>query len=444
MRAFAPANNVHLTITDRAPTRRPVQRLFILQQASGGLRRRRIIGILGASNQLESRVRLEPESSSRDTLLRQLRAVGADVDRSSGIPPACYADDALVALERRALFTDAWIGLGRADRWAQPGDYSALDIAGVPVIVLRNKDNRLKAFANSCRHRGSQLLDGSGNCRRIKCPFHWWTYDLDGRLRVYPRMENAQDFDPGDYGLVEFALQQRAGFVFLSFDAQPPPADAWFADFDDLHRDWRLETWRSARWREFEVDCNWKAFIEVFNEYYHLPMVHPDSINGLYTEPDPADEVRGSFTTQFGVTSGAAALLPDRQQHALPVAPGLSGRLVQGTRYTWIYPNLTFALSQDSMWIYQAFPLAADRSRVIQTICFPAESVALDDFEERAQHYYSRIDAAIDEDLPFLEQQQLGLNSRFAKPGRFGALEPSVGKFAYWYAQQLLREIKLG
>jgi hypothetical protein len=106
--------------------------------------------------------------------------------------------------------------------------------------------------------------------------------------------------------------------------------------------------------------------------------------------------------------------MADTQQHALPVAPGLQGREAAGTRYTWIYPNITFALSQDSMWIYQAFPLAANRCRVIQTICFPAESVALDDFEQRATYYYDRIDAALAEDLPFLYQQQLGLNSPFA------------------------------
>jgi len=184
--------------------------------------------------------------------------------------------------------------------------------------------------------------------------------------------------------------------------------------------------------------------MEVFTEYSHLPMVHPDSINWLYPEPEAVDIVKGQYTTQFGATEGAAALMADSQQHALPAVSELQGREAKGTRYTWIYPNLTFALSQDSMWIYQAFPLAEDRCRVIQTICFPADSVALDDFEQRAQYYYDRIDAALAEDLPFLEQQQLGLNSPFSKPGRFGTLEPSVGKFAYWYAQQLLRELKLG
>jgi hypothetical protein len=161
----------------------------------------------------------------------------------------------------------------------------------------------------------------------------------------------------------------------------------------------------------------------------------------LYPEPDAVDQVSGQYTTQFGATEGAAALMEDTQHFALPAAKGLQGRETRGTRYTWIYPNITFALSQDSMWIYQAFPVSADRCRVIQTICFPAESVALDDFGERSTHYYQRIDAALEEDLPFLQQQQVGLKSCFARPGRFGALEPSVGKFAYWYAQQLLRHL---
>ena len=381
------------------------------------------------------------ERASRDNLQQQLRRVLADGNRSLGIPPSCYADDGLLALEQSAVFLAGWVGLGRADRWPNGGDYAALDIAGEPVIVVRNKVGALKAFANSCRHRGSQLLTGNGNCKKIKCPFHWWTYDLEGQLKVYSRMENAIDFKAADYGLVEFSVAERQGFAWLSFADAPMSIDDWLGDFDDFHQPWDLPRWRTTRVREFEVDCNWKTFIEVFNEYYHLPMVHPDSISWLYPEPDAADQTSGQYTTQFGATQGAAALLEQSQQFALPSAPGLQGREAKGTRYTWIYPNMTYALSQDSMWIYQAFPLTADRCQVIQTICFPAETVALNSFAANAAHYYERIDAALAEDLPFLQQQQIGLASTFARQGRFSSLEPSVARFAYWYAQQLLQQL---
>jgi phenylpropionate dioxygenase-like ring-hydroxylating dioxygenase large terminal subunit len=102
---------------------------------------------------------------------------------------------------------------------------------------------------------------------------------------------------------------------------------------------------------------------------------------------------------------------------------------------------MSFALSQDCMWVYQALPVDAGHCSVLQTICFPAASLELADFETRAAHYYRRIDAALDEDLPFLERQQRGLDSPFARPGRFGALEPSVGRFAYWYAQRLSEQL---
>ncbi|MFV2032714.1 MAG: RHO alpha subunit C-terminal catalytic domain-containing protein, partial [Gammaproteobacteria bacterium] len=172
-------------------------------------------------------------------------------------------------------------------------------------------------------------------------------------------------------------------------------------------------------------------------EYYHLPSVHPDSIDWLYPEPDDVDEVSGNYTTQFGPTDGNSALMADAQDQAFPAAKQLSGREALGTRYTWIYPNMSFAASQDSLWMYQAYPLAPDRSHIVQTICFPPDTVKIADFESRAKHYYHRYDAALDEDIPFLEQQQLGLRSKFAKPGRFSSLEPSVANFAHWYAHKL-------
>ena len=375
-------------------------------------------------------------------LARQLAAISGDANVSPGIPPACYADDNLIPLEVSAIFREGWIGLGLADRWPAAGDYSAFDLGGVPAIVLRDQAGELRAYANSCRHRGRALLQGSGNCKRIKCPFHWWTYDLDGRLRVYPRMENARDFEPAEYGLIEFPLACRHGLAFVSLASEPPPIDEWLGDFDHWHAPWKLDELVVTRVREFTVDCNWKAFIEVFNEYYHLPAVHPDSISWMYPEPDPIDDSTGAFATQFGETTAAAALLEGSQAAALPVGAGLEGRQRLGTRYTWIFPNLTFAASQDSLWMYSAIPLAADRCAVVQTIAFPASSTALDDFEARASHYYQRIDAALDEDLPFLLEQQRGLNSPFARPGRFGRLEPSVARFAAWYAPRLLARLE--
>ena len=374
-----------------------------------------------------------------DALIAGLRKVRHPLADSMTLPPLCYSDERWLDLERERIFGRGWIAVGREDRWPRAGDYAALDLGGVPLVVMRDRHGRLRAWANSCRHRGMKLLSGEGRCKAVVCPFHAWTYDLDGALISAPRMETSNGFDLADYGLTAFRLECRDGFAFVCMDPEQRKLDDWLGDFTEVHHPWALADWTTTRVREFEVDCNWKLFLEVFNEYYHLPCVHPHSIADTYLEPEPCDAVMGEYTTQFGVTTGSAALLKEdranNRDHALPPAPHLCGRDLTGTRYTWVYPNLTFAACFDSLWMYQAYPVNADRCRVIQTIAFPRASTERDDFAARAPTYYRRIDTAIEEDLPFLREQQTGIASRFARQGRFSALEPSVGNFACWYAE---------
>ena len=356
---------------------------------------------------------------------------------SMTLPPLCYSDEAWLEREQQRLFGRGWVAVGREDRWRRAGDYAALDLAGVPLVVMRDNQNRLRAWANSCRHRGMKLLSGEGRCKVVVCPLHAWTYDLNGSLISAPHMETGSDFDPAGFGLVEFRLECQDGFVFVCLDPEQRELADWLGDFSEVHRPWALGEWVTARVREFEADCNWKLFIEIFNEYYHQPCVHPQSIADAYLEPEPCDAVMGEYTTQFGVTHGSGGLLKEHRDRGLPPAPGLCGRNLNGTRYTWVYPNLTFAACFDALWMYQAYPVTPGRCNVIQTIAFPGASTVRDDFATRAEIYYRRIDTALKEDLQFLREQQAGLASPFARQGRFSALEPGVANFACWYAEHM-------
>lgn len=335
------------------------------------------------------------------------------------------------------MFGKSWVGIGREDRWRGPGDYSAIDIMGVPVVVVRGRSGRLRAFANSCRHRGAKLLSENGNCNAIRCPFHRWTYALDGRLLTAPRMDSTPNFDKSEYGLIPLRIDTLAGFVFVCLDQEVESLQEWFGDFDKLHSPWPLKELVSTRRIEFEVGCNWKVFLEVFNEYYHLPYVHPDSLGDLYDTPEDPETVSGNYVTQFGETKGTGALLADEQDHALPPIENLSGKAARGTRYTWMFPNLTFAAGKESIWVYEAYPLSPARTRVGMTVCFPQSTVEQPEFQQHAEHYYRRMDAALAEDIVALENQQEGLSSPFARQGRFSALEPSVATFACWYAGRM-------
>ena len=370
--------------------------------------------------------------------------VGADLvlvrppyARSATLPPACYHDETVLAAEREQLFRKGWVGIGRGDRWSKPGDFTALDIGGVPVAILRDKDGTLRAFANTCRHRGAKLLEGCGNAQRITCPFHAWTYGLDGTLRGAPRMAHAQDFSKDDHALIAFRAEERSGFAFVCLDQSTGDIDQWLGDFDAIHTPWPLDQLVTTRRRDLEVGCNWKLFLEVFNEYYHLPYVHGGTFGEIYGEPDPVDETVGAFSSQFGLTKGTGGLKESEQEFALAPRPGLDGRNRDGTRYTWAFPAMTFAAGTDAMWVYEARPLAIDRCHVSMSVCFPRATIDAEGFAARADHYYQRMDEALEEDRGMLERQQAGMTSPFAKQGRFGELEPSVANFAFWYADQM-------
>ena len=375
-----------------------------------------------------------------DELLSALANVTHDISASSTLPPACYTAPDVLEAETSGLLRTCWLGVGRADQWASPGDFAALELAGTPVIVLRDEERRLRAFANTCRHRGTRLVEGRGSTLRIRCPFHGWTYALDGSLRGATRMGHAPDFRLSDVSLVEFRAAERAGFAFVALGRDAGELDHWLGAFEDVHAPWPMAELVTTRRRELEVDCNWKLFLEVFNESYHLDSVHTATFGGIYQEPDPADPVGGCVQSGFSPTEGTGGLKRDEQEHALPTMPGLTGRNREGTRYTWVFPVLTFAAGTEALWAYDARPVGPDRCRVTQWVCFPPETVAAKGFEEKAQRYYTRMDEALDEDIAVLEQQQIGMSSPFAHPGRWSELEQGAAAFAAWYAKRLLDE----
>lgn len=354
------------------------------------------------------------------------------------LPAACYVDPEVASIETEVVFRRGWVGVGRWDRWTSAGEYAAVSVGGVPVVMVRGDDGILRAFANTCSHRGAQIMEGVGSCNRMRCPFHSWTYGLDGRLIGAPSMNRTDGFNRVDFGLHEFNVAERMGFVFVSLEPSPPSIDNWLGDALTIHQRWDLASMVTTRRREFTVECNWKAFAEVFNEYYHLPYVHPGSIDDTYDDPDEPEDVKGAWATHFGTTQGTGGLLEDSQEMAFPVIEALNEREANGVRYSWLFPSLVIATGAEGLWLYEVFPDGPDRCLCAQVVCFPPKTATRDDFAETAEAYYERFDVAINEDIPMLEQQHRGMSSPFARQGRFSYLEPNVARFASWYADRLL------
>jgi len=372
---------------------------------------------------------------SVDYIKEALSSVKHPLSSSLSLPPACYHDADWYQHELDCLFKRGWFSVGRRDQWQKSGDFETINIAGIPIVITQDDNGELHALSNTCLHRSSEIMTGYGNCRAMVCPFHGWSYDYAGQLISAPRMETACNFSEGSHQLKAFHIETSDGFVFLNLENQPDELEHWLGDFSDMHVPWSMDDLATGRKRTFDVDCNWKLFIEVFNEYYHLPYVHRDSISHYYPEPEPTDIVMGEYTTQFGPTTKNPALLEDGQDDSFPMIASLGEKERSGTRYSWVYPNLTFAASMDCMWIYHVYPLSPGKTRVVQTVCFPNETATRLDFQEKSRTYYHRFDLAINEDIPALEKQQSGMESPYAEQGRFSALEPSVGNFACWYSE---------
>ena len=372
-------------------------------------------------------------------LLERIKLCKLALLQRRSLPFECYWEDSILIQEQKLIFSNQWLGLGRADRLETPGEYEVFELCGQSLVLIRDQDNILRLYANTCRHRGAKLLDGTGQCQAISCPFHGWTYTLDGNLKFAKTMSENSNFDFSEHSLIEYKLKELQGFLFAFLGNQPTDLDSQLGDFSELHQPWSLNELITTRREVFEVQCNWKAFLDVFNEYYHLSNIHPTSIDNLYIKPEESDKTTGDYASQFGFTTGTGALLEAHQSNALPKMENLGDPWNLGARYSWVFPNMTFAASQEAIWVYEANPITSQSCQVRQSICFPKNTTELPDFQEKSQAYYQRLDDALDEDITALENQQKGLNKSPSLQGQFSTLmEANVATFAQWYANKII------
>ena len=374
-----------------------------------------------------------------EKLLERIKLCKLPPLQRRSLPFECYWEDSILIQEQKLIFSNQWLGLGRADRLETSGEYEVFELCGQSLVLIRDQDNILRLYANTCRHRGAKLLDGTGQCQAISCPFHGWTYTLDGNLKFAKTMSENSNFDFSEHSLIEYKLKELQGFLFAFLGNQPTDLDSQLGDFSELHKPWSLNELITTRREVFEVQCNWKAFLDVFNEYYHLSNIHPTSIDNLYIKPEESDKTTGDYASQFGFTTGTGALLEAHQSNALPKMENLGDPWNLGARYSWVFPNMTFAASQEAIWVYEANPITSQSCQVRQSICFPKNTTELPDFQEKSQAYYQRLDDALDEDIYALENQQKGLNKSPSLQGQFSTLmEANVATFAQWYANKII------
>ena len=363
------------------------------------------------------------------------RGVYKPLLKAETMPPWCYTSEDFYRREVENIFRKTWNFVGRADETPNPGDYRALDVCGEPIIVLRDKGGEIRAFANTCRHRGAQIVEGKGNCRALSCPYHGWVYALNGDLIGSSGMEKTLDFDRAKYGLAKLRVDTWAGFVFVNFSQSGPSLQQHLGDLPAELASYRFGDYVTVSRHEWDLKCNWKIFLENAMEEYHTPVVHRQSIGAQVMEPVPG---KGEWDALHMAAEGTIAVLPEDKHHALPHAPGIVGRPAKGTYFIAIYPATFFACTQDTVWWLHQVPRGAGRCIVQHGAAFPKSTVERPDFKEKLPYYIKRWHKSVPEDNWVSERQQAGLQSSLSAPGRLSWHEPVVQDIDKWVLDRVM------
>ena len=305
------------------------------------------------------------------------------------IPWSWYTDPAVLELERAGIFRHSWQYVGRQDELAEPGSFLATRVADVPVVLVRDEDGTLRAFLNVCRHRGSVLCEGSGKRSTIQCPYHAWTYGLDGSLRSAPRLANESDADQAELGLVALPLDTWGPLVFVNPDPEAGPLSELLGGLPErvAAAGVDLASLRFLQRSESELDCNWKISAENFLECYHCQVAHPGFSAVMDVSPDaylleaagarmsqqspPRPEPRGSYNPSGEVERGQFHLLfPGTVVNVMPGRPNFSiGPLVPiDAERTYRFLDYFVAADADESWIEEALAFDAQVGSEDQTL----------------------------------------------------------------------------
>ena len=261
-----------------------------------------------------------------------LDAVLAPFGESHMLPRAAYIDEAVLAWEQDAFFRDGWVCAGRAEDVANPGDQRARSVGGSGLLMVRDSDGALHTFANACRHRGHELLpcDGTSNRGVIQCPYHAWSYELDGRLRLAPRFD-AGNFDPSTIALIPVRNAEWGGWVFVNVSGDAPPFEQHLGSLADALVNWECDRLVVAHTHRYELAANWKIAIENYNECYHCPLIHPELARVSPPESGDNHDGRGAWVGGSmdhrrlrgdDVADGTLRRRRDAQPHAEATASG--------------------------------------------------------------------------------------------------------------------------
>jgi Rieske 2Fe-2S family protein len=362
----------------------------------------------------------------------------AAVERGArALPGRYYTSAEIFHEETERIFCSRWLCVGRAEQIANPGDYFVAHVADESIIVVRDRGASARAFFNVCRHRGTRLCtEARGRfSETIQCPYHAWTYALDGRLIAARHMQDVEGFDRRDYPLHAVALAEWEGFLFLNLAPEPEPFEKTYAPLLGKFTAWHMPGLRVARRIEYDVQANWKLIIENYSECYHCPLIHPALDRLSPSQSGRNDLVAGPFLGGYMTLRhpGGSLTMTGRTSRA-PIGE-VEGADLNRVYYYSIFPNMLLSLHPDYVMAHTLWPQAAHRTRIVCEWFFDSATTAQPGFDPSdAVEFW---DMTNRQDWHACELAQQGVGSRAYTPGPYANSEGLLEAFDREYLRVL-------
>ena len=358
----------------------------------------------------------------------------APIDLAVTLIPDAYTMREFYDLEREKVFASSWVVVGCTSQVEQTGQVIVAEVAGRSIIVTRDKAGELQAFHNVCRHRAAKLLDddcGLVRNNRIRCPYHSWTYDLEGNCLGTPLFEGSdipegqraafdmsevKEFDKADYGLLPVRVESWGFLVFVNLDLNAVPLEEYLGDLPERFADYRLGEWRVVRGKEYEVAANYKLIGENFLEYYHLPWVHPELVEVSRIEDHYRWQGPGMYagfcTTPISQNTEAGGW------RGLPPVGSLTGDDAESGRFVLLFPNTAISVLPNHAFVIIARPNGPGRTVENTVILSHPESLESSNVDEELDQLMEFWDLVNVQDVEIVERVQEGISNPAYRGGR--------------------------
>lgn len=372
-----------------------------------------------------------PEDCTREETYRHTRA---PVDLAVTLIPDAYTSWEFFEIESERVFASSWIVVGFASQVGKPGDVIVAEVAGRSIIVTRDKQGELRAFHNVCRHRATKLLDDDTRAvrnNRIRCPYHSWTYDLQGTCLGTPLFEGSdipeearaafdmsevRGFDRADYGLLKVRAESWGFLVFVNLDPDAAPLTEQLGDLPERFSDYRLDEWPVVREKGYEIAANYKLIGENFLEYYHLPWVHPELVQVSRIEDHYRWQGPGLYsgfcTTPISQNTEGGGW------QGLPALSTLTGEDAESGRFVLLFPNVALSVLPNHAFVLIANPVGPDHTVERAMILSHPESLDTPDAEKELDQLMKFWDLVNLQDIEIVERVQEGISNPAYRGGR--------------------------